>query len=185
MQFKASGEHQPKGLRIDRFNFRANLFSMTFKHVKSAQQFVDLWSYQIKPFLTKVAGVYKPIVQSTVCTESTVRTAESNSPEDSELLNSSACPSSSVMSSTSTSYEPPAKRKKVDQDVQDSSMTLDANVAEKYIGKLTAESCISNGPQKRMSYHTSKRGRVSCSIEHCLESTCAKNDTCKKWRTSC
>lgn len=43
-QFKAVGPHQPKALRLDKFDFRASDTSKDFKHVKSAQQFVETWN---------------------------------------------------------------------------------------------------------------------------------------------
>ena len=76
IQFKASGKHQPKALRIEKFNFRANSISGLFQFVTCAKQFVDTWNRQIDPYLTKTNGIYLLPISSSNMPENTPETSQ-------------------------------------------------------------------------------------------------------------
>lgn len=115
-QFKASGKHQPKPQKLNKFNFRVNELSRIFQHVRSGKQFVETWKKNIQPYLSNVSGIYKP---SATLDENPRKDLQSTS-SDEEI------------------HEPRAKKRRANCDSYDE-MSTDNIIAKKYIGESVAD----------------------------------------------
>lgn len=99
-----------------------NGLSKTFQHVTSANQFVQTWKKDIKPYLDSVSGIYKPPT-----------TSGGNSSQETPV------PSGISTLSPDNHYQPSAKKRRVESQVSTSislETSIDDIVAKKYIGEI-------------------------------------------------
>lgn len=112
---------------------------MLFQHVKSSQQFVDLWVKRVQPAIAKITGTYRPIKP----TECAVNISNASRMDES--------PSS--LETEDDPSEPPAKRQRMER--LDTSISKDAIISEKYIGMIMSLQVV-NKPQSKQ--HSSIAG---------------------------
>lgn len=127
------GLYQPKALRLERFDYRANALSKIFEHVKSTQQFVTVWNKVVKPNIDIACGKYHPKTpQLLQDAEAHTTSKHSTGKRMSEGIDISTPPplSPPLFDPPEPPPEPAAKKRRVED-----SNCMDDRIARKYIGE--------------------------------------------------